>query len=91
MRKRIFAIVLAVVSLMAMTVTCFASEPAKVVSAEDFQSVLDALSSQISISTVVGIIVAVIGAGIGFVFLWWGVRKVFGAVMKAFKGKGLSV
>lgn len=90
MKKRIFAIVLAVVSLMAMTVTCFATEN-KVVSADDFQSVLDALSSQISITTVVGIIVAVIGAGIGFVFLWWGVRKVFNAVMKAFKGKGLGI
>ena len=92
MKKRIFAIVLAVVSMMALAVACFAtSATTEPVDADDFQPVLDALASQISITTVVGIIVAVVAAGIGFVFLWWGVRKVFGAVMKAFKGRGLSV
>lgn len=92
MRKRILAIILTVVALMSvMTVAVFAEGETTVVSSDDFKPVLDALTSQISITTVVGIIVAVVAAGIGFVFLWWGIRKVFGAVMKAFKGRGLSI
>lgn len=92
MRKRILAIILTVVALMSvMTVAVFAEGETTVVSSDDFKPVLDALTSQISITTVVGIIAAVVAAGIGFVFLWWGIRKVFGAVMKAFKGRGLSI
>ncbi len=91
MKKRILAIILTVIALMSvMTVAVFAEETNPVSSA-DFKPVLDALTGQISITTVVGIIAAVVTAGIGFVFLWWGVRKVFGAIMKAFKGRGLSI
>lgn len=92
MKKRILAIILTVVALMAvMTVAVFAEGETTVVSSDDFKPVLDALTSQISVTTVVGIIAAVVTAGIGFVFLWWGIRKVFGATMKAFKGRGLSI
>ncbi len=92
MKKRVLAIILTVVALMSvMTVAVFATSTTEVVTSDDFKPVLDALTGQISITTVVGIIAAVVTAGIGFVFLWWGVRKVFGAIMKAFKGRGLSI
>lgn len=56
----------------------------------DFAPVLDALTSQISIGSVVSVIAAVIGAGIGLVFLWWGVRKAVRAIMAAFKSGKLK-
>lgn len=58
------------------------------VSSSDWKSVLDAMTAQISVSTVVGVIAATVTAGIGLVFMWWGVRKLMGALMNAFrKGK----
>lgn len=61
---------------------------ASVVSATDFQSVLTALTAQISVSSVVGVLAATATACVGLVFMWWGVRKVTRALMSAFrKGK----
>lgn len=58
------------------------------VSSSDWAEVLTAMTSQISVSTIVGVIASVITAGIGLVFMWWGVRKLVGVVMNAFrKGK----
>jgi hypothetical protein len=61
---------------------------ASAVTSADWKAVLDALTAQISVSTVVGVIAATVTAGIGLVFMWWGVRKLMGALMNAFrKGK----
>lgn len=58
------------------------------VTSADWKSVLDAMTAQISVSTVVGVIAATVTAGIGLVFMWWGVRKLLSAIMNAFrKGK----
>lgn len=58
------------------------------VSSTDWKAVLDAMTAQISVSTVVGVIAATVTAGIGLVFMWWGVRKLLSAIMNAFrKGK----
>ena len=62
-----------------------------VVSPSDWSSVLTAMTSQISVSTIVGVIAAVIGAGIGLVFMWWGVRKLIGVIMNAFRKGKLKV
>lgn len=53
------------------------------VDASAWQPVLDALSSQISVTTVIGVIAAVIGGGIGLVFMWWGTRKAVRGIMSA--------
>lgn len=59
-----------------------------VVNAETLQPILDAIQSQISIGNIIGIIGIVLGAGLGFVFMWWGVRKLISVIMKsALKGK----
>lgn len=59
-----------------------------VVSASDWSSVLSALTAQISVSTVIGVLVTLVTAGIGLVFMWWGVRKALRSLMAAFrKGK----
>lgn len=58
------------------------------VTSAEWKPVLDAMAAQISVSTVVGVVAATVTAGIGLVFMWWGVRKLIGALMNAFrKGK----
>lgn len=61
------------------------------VSSEAWSSVLTAMTAQISVESVVGVIAATVTAGIGLVFMWWGVRKLVRAVMGAFRKGKLSV
>lgn len=56
-----------------------------VVSASDWAAVISAMTSQISVSTVVGVLATLVTAGIGLVFLWWGVRKAVGSLMGSFR------
>ena len=57
----------------------------KVVTASDWASVITAMTGQISVSTVVGVLATLVTAGIGLVFLWWGVRKAVGSLMGSFR------
>ena len=57
----------------------------KVVTASDWASVINAMTSQISVTTVVGVLATLVTAGIGLVFLWWGVRKAVGSLMGSFR------
>lgn len=59
--------------------------PAGVVTASDWASVITAMTSQISVSTVVGVLATLVTAGIGLVFLWWGVRKAVSSLMGSFR------
>lgn len=62
------------------------SDPtSSVVTANDWASVISAMTSQISVSTVVGVLATLVTAGIGLVFLWWGVRKAVGSLMGSFR------
>lgn len=56
-----------------------------VVTASDWASVITAMTSQISVSTVVSVLATLVTAGIGLVFLWWGVRKAVGSLMGSFR------
>ena len=61
---------------------------ATVVTASDWSSVITSLTAQISVSTVVGVLATTVAAGVGLVFMWWGVRKAIRTIMAAFrKGK----
>ena len=57
----------------------------KVVAASDWAAVITAMTSQISVSTVVGVLATLVTAGIGLVFMWWGVRKAVGSLMGSFR------
>lgn len=59
--------------------------PTGLVTASDWASVITAMTSQISVSTVVGVLATLVTAGIGLVFLWWGVRKAVGSLMGSFR------
>lgn len=56
-----------------------------------WQSVLNAMTSQISVPTVIAVLAGCVSAGIGLVFMWWGVRKTVRSLMSAFKKGRLSV
>lgn len=62
-----------------------ADQPSSVVTASDWASVISAMTTQISVSTVVGVLATLVTAGIGLVFLWWGVRKAVGSLMGSFR------
>lgn len=72
--------------LSVMAFPAFAEET--VVTSTDWAPIITAMTAQISVSTVVGVIATAIGAGIGLVFMWWGGRKAVRTLMSAFrKGK----
>lgn len=73
------------VSAMSELIPLTDSAPAGVVTASDWASVITAMTSQISVSTVVGVLATLVTAGIGLVFLWWGVRKAVGSLMGSFR------
>lgn len=56
-----------------------------VVTASDWASVISAMTGQISVSTVVATLATLVTAGIGLVFMWWGVRKAVGSLMGSFR------
>lgn len=61
---------------------------ASAVTAADWASVISAMTAQISVATIVGVMATIVAACIGIVFMWWGVRKAVRALMAAFrKGK----
>ncbi|MBQ8239829.1 MAG: hypothetical protein IJZ38_03165 [Bacteroides sp.] len=62
-----------------------------VVTAADWQSVIDAMTAQISVATVVGVLAVVVAACVGLAFMWWGLRKAISALMSAFKKGKVSV
>ena len=62
-----------------------------VITSADFQSILTNLQTQISVSTVVEVLAITATACVGLAFMWWGVRKVTGALMSAFKKGKISL
>lgn len=56
----------------------------------DLSDVLTAITGQISVTTVIGVVAGAIGAAIGLVFMWWGVRKLIHVLMAAFRKGKLS-
>lgn len=71
-------------------VTALASSTATV-TASDWSAVVDAMTGQISVSTIVATLAVFVGAVIGIVFMWWGVRKAVRTIMAAFKKGKVSV
>lgn len=51
----------------------------------DIQPIVTAITQQFSVSGVAALIAAILGVGIGAVFLWWGGRKAVRSIMAAFK------
>ncbi|MFQ7002281.1 MAG: hypothetical protein ACLTV4_03880 [Ruthenibacterium lactatiformans] len=67
------------------------SGSASAVTAADWASVISAMTAQISVATIVGVMATIVAACIGIVFMWWGVRKAVRALMAAFRKGKISV
>lgn len=75
-----------------MSVPAFAAEgDVSAVGPDAWAPVLQALTAQISVTTVVAVIAACIAAGIGLVFMWFGVRKLVRTLMSALRKGKMSV
>lgn len=57
----------------------------------DWQSIISSVTSSFSSANIVAVLASVVGAGIVFVFLWWGVRLAFRSIMGAVKNGTLSI
>lgn len=57
----------------------------------DWASVISSVTSSFSTANIVAVLASVVGAGIIFVFLWWGVRLAFRSIMGAVKNGTLSI
>lgn len=64
---------------------------ATAVTASDWASVISAMTAQISVSTIVGVMATIVATCIGIVFMWWGVRKAVRALMAALRKGKISV
>lgn len=64
---------------------------AAAVTAADWQEVITAMTAQISVETIVGVLATLVTAGIGLVFMWWGVRKAARSLMAAFRKGKMSI
>lgn len=53
------------------------------VTADTIMSILTAVTSTMSIESIVAFLAGIIAVAMAFVFLWWGVRKGFRAIMGA--------
>lgn len=62
-----------------------------VVTAADWASIITAITGQISVSTVVAAVATMVTAGIGLVFMWWGVRKAARTLLAAFRKGRVSI
>lgn len=67
------------------------SEAGTAISSTDFKSVLDAITNQISVSTVVEVLGIAAAAAVGLVFMWFGVRKLISVLMNAFRKGRMGV
>lgn len=62
-----------------------------IVDSSAFSGVIDAITNQINVTTIVGILAGAAAVCVGLAFLWWGARKVISMIMSAFKKGRVSV
>lgn len=66
-------------------------DPAPAVTYATFEPVVTAITGLITNANIITILAGAAGVAIGFVFMWWGVRKVSKIIMGAFRKGRLSV
>ena len=55
------------------------------VSSQDWSVIIDALTAQINVGSVMGVLAGAATVSVGLTFAWWGARKTTRMVMGAFK------
>lgn len=64
---------------------------AEAISSSSFTGVINAITGQISVTTVAEVLTYAAGLAISLVFFWWGVRKAVRVLMGAFRRGRMSV
>ena len=89
MKKKLLT---ALISGAMMAMACFpafAEGTTDIVTAADWQPIIDALSAQFNVSSIVTVVAGIVASVIGIVFMWWGARKGIAALMGAVRsGRG---
>lgn len=62
----------------------------ELVTSADWSVITDALTAQVNVASVMGVLAAAAGVSIGLTFAWWGARKTVRMVMAAFKRGKIS-
>lgn len=56
---------------------------------EQIRTIIEPVITQFSVTNIAAIIAGILGISVTFVFMWWGVRKLYRIVLKATtRGKG---
>lgn len=74
-----------------MAFPAFASDASSSVGPDAWKPVIDAMAAQINVTTVIAVLASLVTAGIGLVFMWWGVRRGVSSLMAAFRNGKLSL
>lgn len=86
--KKFFAVAMAICVMAMSAVTCFAAdgEPVSDISPDQAATqVFGMMAEQLNFTTILAVLGVVIGAALAMVLGWWAIRKIAGALMKAFK------
>ncbi|MBQ8029559.1 MAG: hypothetical protein IJ262_09190 [Clostridia bacterium] len=95
--KRIFSVFACFAILCALAVPAFATDGDIELSTygetalQAIKVYLNEVTSIISIENVVSVLGVVLGVAIGFIFFWWGIRKVLAITKRAFAGRNVNV
>ena len=90
MKRTLVSVLLVALLICLLAVPSFAAEVTPI-QYSDFESIITTMQGQISVQTVVAILVACATVSVGLVFMWWGARKVTGVLMAAFKKGKLRI
>lgn len=92
--KKILAVVFALCIMAISCVTCFAVDGETVtdISPDNAaKQVFGMMAEQLNFTTILAVLGVVIGAALAMVLGWWAIRKIAGALMKAFKSGKLKI
>lgn len=86
--KKLLAVAMAICVMSLSAVTCFAVDGESVTDISPDQAatqVFGMMAEQLNFTTILAVLGVVIGAALAMVLGWWAIRKIAGALMKAFK------
>lgn len=94
--KKVFAVLLAVMMMATLGMTFFVSAAGDTsdqadVAVSAMKEGLAEVTSTLSIGNILTVILSVLGICVGFMFFWWGIRKIIRMAQNAFKKGKVSV
>lgn len=89
--KKILCVIGAVLIVSVLGVSAFAESTPVSEAVSAASSAFNTITGTFSIANIMSIVGIALAAALGFVFFWWGVRKVVRMVMKAFSKGRASV